>query len=198
MGILNTGLELYNQSLDLIENKESIRIFEFGDQIGMEEVPFSGKPAKMYFEEKNYEYVSLDFNGRHGALKRDITSDLSDLGYFDIVTNFGSSEHVEPLHNQYLCFRSLHNLCKCGGIIINQVPPIGKWLGHSPAHYDLSFFEILAKYNEYNLKILHIDESDLISCIFQKNIEKGFMLLEEFPFDKIFWDENNPNKGDYT
>ncbi|MGC1354492.1 MAG: methyltransferase domain-containing protein [Xanthobacteraceae bacterium] len=70
---------------------------------------------------------------------------------YDLVTNFGTTEHVA---NQLNAFRVIHNLTKPGGIMIHQMPAQG-----SPTHglinYNLKFFWILAKSNGY--RILHAD-----------------------------------------
>ena len=66
---------------------------------------------------------------------------------YDLVTNFGTTEHVA---NQLNAFRVIHNLTKPGGIMIYQMPAQG-----SPTHglinYNLKFFWILAKSNGYRI-----------------------------------------------
>jgi hypothetical protein len=117
-------------------------MFEFGNQF----MRCDGFPwkmvAKKYFTELGIEHVSLDLNGLDGALKRDITNSVSDLGVFDIVTNFGCSEHVDKA-GQYTAFKHLYELCCIGGILVHYVPLVDNWKGHCDITYDEDFFKRL-------------------------------------------------------
>lgn len=197
MGINKEGIKLINIVFDRINDLKNIKMFEFGDQIAYYHNG-TFNVSKYYFESLGINYTSLDLCGLNESLKRDITESLDDLGEFDIVTNFGSSEHVEPFEKQYDTFKNLHKLCKKGGFIVHQIPPIGHWLEHGPIHYSDDFFKKLAWKNSYDVIYYEfIDSSELISCVLMKINDDDFMIEKDFPFDEIEWDETAPYVGDY-
>jgi hypothetical protein len=99
-------------------------------------------------------YTSIDINGEHNALCFDLNRNLrSEYGYhetFDLVTNFGTSEHC---FNQYEVFRNIHHLCTRGGYMLHTVPAQG-WGRHCFFRYDANFFEDLAAANGYEIMLL--------------------------------------------
>jgi 2-polyprenyl-3-methyl-5-hydroxy-6-metoxy-1,4-benzoquinol methylase len=111
---------------------------ELGDQlIDVDGIDF--KVAKDYWESLGIKHTSIDINGEHGALPMDLSKpiDVEEIGGpFNIVTNFGTSEHVS---DQYECFRNIHNLCRFDGLIIHSVPEVGSWKGHGLFHYSYHF-----------------------------------------------------------
>ena len=131
--------------------------------------------AKMWFEANGIEHASIDLNGQDGALPRDICSDLSDLGQFDIVTNFGSSEHVD---DQEACFHAFHKLCKPDGLIVHSAPLVGHWKGHCRYRYSITFFAMLAALNGDGMaRQTHIDREcgegrHLIHAAFRKHDDR--------------------------
>ena len=64
---------------------------------------------------------------------------------FDLVTNFGTSEHVA---NQLNTFQVIHDLTKPGGIMFHVVPAAG-YSNHGFFCYDMRFFFSLARENNY-------------------------------------------------
>jgi hypothetical protein len=195
MGINTEGLKYCQTIFDKI--CYNVRMFEFGDQVGFKNKIFAGA-AKYHWESLGVQYTSLDLSGQNGSLKRDITDDNTDLGKFDLVTNFGSSEHVEPFHKQYDTFKTLHNLCNVGGYMVHQVPPVGYWINHSPAHYTNHFFIKLAELNGYHTVLFEpLDGAQLIACIMIKQNDTDFISRDIFPVEEIIWEENSPNKGNY-
>ncbi len=107
-------------------------------------------------------YVSIDLNGQHGAFPMDLTKPIYvDDAPFDIVTNIGTSEHVEPYELQPMVFENAHNLCKVGGTMVHQLPPVGQWLDHCRIRYRRNLPDILAKDNGY--KVLNNELVNLVS-----------------------------------
>ncbi len=100
-------------------------------------------------------YDCIDIDGVHNSLCFDLNYNLS-LKYsfnhkYDIVTNFGTTEHI---FNQFSCFENIHNLCTEGGLMIHSLP-INGYSNHCFFNYHSTFFEHLAKSNNY--EILYMD-----------------------------------------
>jgi len=106
--------------------------------------------ASIMWEALGFEkYECIDVDGVHGAHKFDLNY-LIDKKYgftekFDVVTNFGTSEHV---FNQQAVFENIHNLCKKDGIMIHSVPS-QMYLSHGLFNYQPDFFHYLALANDY-------------------------------------------------
>jgi hypothetical protein len=73
-------------------------------------------------------------------------------GRFDVVTNYGTSEHVG---DQFNAFRVMHDFAKPGGTFIHHVPFAG-YFNHGLYSYTPAFFVFLAQANGYE-----IDQLDL-------------------------------------
>lgn len=142
-----------------------LRWCELGDQVMLYR---KNKPAKKRYEKLGVEHVSLDLNGRHGALPVDLCKPVTGLGVFDVVTNYGTAEHVD---NQYEVFKNIHNLCKVGGIIIHFMPAVGYWEGHSRYHYSLDFAANLAVQCQYRVIMLQFvsEEKSVAVCYRRSN-----------------------------
>jgi hypothetical protein len=69
------------------------------------------------------------------------------IGQFDLITNFGTTEH---LINQYLAMRTLHELTKLGGVIYHDLP-LGGYHTHGYFSYNPMFFQHLAQANSYEI-----------------------------------------------
>lgn len=189
MGITKSGKLLLDIALKG-KDLTSVRMFEFGNQHGMFDALNNGV-AKTYYTALGVDHVSVDLNGHDGALKRDMTADLSDLGLFDVVTDFGSTEHIEPLAGHYKAFKNFNLLCKVGGFIIHNLPPAyTEWVTHSPAQYTPDFFFKLGKLNGYEIMFYNSsDDIKLIGIVYKKTRE-GFIEEKDFPYDEIVWDDN--------
>jgi SAM-dependent methyltransferase len=68
-------------------------------------------------------------------------------GRFDLVMNFGTTEHV---FNQYRAFQTIHDLTKVGGVIYHDLPMAG-YLDHALFRYDPLFFRTVLPANGYEL-----------------------------------------------
>lgn len=94
------------------------------------------------------EYAAIDMDGAHGAYQFDMNKPLEHYDFtrtFDIVTNFGTSEHV---FNQANFFENVHNLAKESALMLHVVPILGN-IGHSLYLYQVDFFDLLARENNY-------------------------------------------------
>lgn len=81
------------------------------------------------------------------AVKCDFNDPPQGTGDFDVVTNFGTSEHV---FNQAAIMRFMHELLKPGGIVLHVVPAAGG-RDHGFFNYHPSFFWDLARCNGYEV-----------------------------------------------
>ena len=94
------------------------------------------------------EYLSLDANEEHGARPHDFNltfKDTSLYSQFDIVTDHGACEHAFNIAESY---RTMHRLCKPGGLIVIAQ---ALWGGNGYFLYDKSFFEGIAAANNYKI-----------------------------------------------
>ncbi len=135
------------------------RMLELGSQ-GIPTSQIPERSGKKYYENRGVSHTSFDLNGQLGAIRIDLSKPISEdkwLDYFDIVTNMGTSEHVEPFEGQYYCFMNIHNILKPGGIAIHLVPDVDEleqrdlWKGHCNYYYSHAFFATLSKLNGYEL-----------------------------------------------
>ena len=127
-------------------------MLELGDQVMRGRVKPQEKTGKEYFENKGMEHISIDMNGKHGALSHDLSKPIINpnwVNHFDIITNLGTTEHVEPQSGQYDCFRNIHNFLKVSGIVVHILPDIetrkanGVIRKHANNYYKESFFSML-------------------------------------------------------
>jgi len=147
--ILQKVADLMDIACDAINKKyNEIRVCELGDQRMKWHPLLTGK--KYLMEEKGViEHISIDTNARNGAIPLDLASPIDKWnGYFDFVTNYGTTEHV---YNQFEVFRNIHNFTRVGGAMIHTVPIIGGWAKHCNIHYGPRFFVDLAGLLNYNV-----------------------------------------------
>lgn len=89
-----------------------------------------GGEYRTWFLSQGFEHVAIDLNGEDGALALDLNQPVPVEqigGPFDVVTNFGTTEHVE---DQLACWRNVHSLVKLGGYLVSTTPHPGDWPKH--------------------------------------------------------------------
>ncbi len=132
------------------------------------------------------EHISLDISGKLGSLAinldREIPTFLKDR--FNLVTNYGTGEHV---NNQYSFFRNIHELCRINGIMIHALVPIGHWINHGRYYYNQDFTKQLAQLCGYELidyfqsqKYVEKENTDLIMVAYKKVNDSPFISENEF------------------
>lgn len=97
------------------------------------------------------EYICLDVLGGDKVTMFDLNFDQvpdSMKEQFDIVFNYGTTEHV---FNQYNSFKTIHDLTKPSGFMLHCVPMSG-FHNHGLFNYNMKFFTQLGKSNYYNLR----------------------------------------------
>lgn len=88
---------------------------------------------------KGYRTTIVDLN------RQTLPADF--LGAFDLVINFGTTEHIL---NQMNSFRAIHEAAAAGGHIYHQLPAVG-FVDHGYYCYTGRFFFDLAGYNGYDI-----------------------------------------------
>ena len=171
----------------LVESRtpiNSLQMCELGDQL-LKVDGIKIEVAKDYFESLGFKHTSIDINGKHKALPLDLAKPIRNktlINTFDIITNLGTSEHVE---NQYECFKNIHYLCKKGGLFIHASPAVGSWIGHCKYHYPPMFFIRLAlacNYRTINWNVIRVSrEKTRDTCVaLVKSEDNEFMSKEGF------------------
>jgi hypothetical protein len=141
------------------------------------------RTGSAYYANRCASHTSVDLNGLDGAVELDLAKVVTIpgwTGYYDIITNAGTTEHVEPKTGQYCCFRNIHEWLRTGGIAVHIVPDAheleskGCWKGHCNNYYSIEFFEMLAASNSYKLVLSDIRDGMIWVCL-QKVEDVPFM-----------------------
>lgn len=109
---------------------------------------------KAFFEGRGFRHTSVDWNGDDGALPLDLRRPLN-LGTFDMVTNIGTTEHVDQQEPVW------QNICEAmhiGSVLISTTPlPGGEdWWWHGDWYPTLKFFEELGYRNGLEVQRLYV------------------------------------------
>ena len=136
MGLSLKTLKFIETSIESVFGMETnLRMLELGDQC-TNDMAIPEKTGKHYFENRGFKHISVDLNN---AIVRDLTKpeQFKDFhGEWDIITNAGTTEHVEPFESQYDCFNIIHDCMKVGGIAIHLNPDVyehdvhNRWKNH--------------------------------------------------------------------
>lgn len=150
MGILARPAEIV-RSLPLARG---FSVCELGNQFYRAD---GGKrPADVWYDSIGVgRYVSIDANGAatHCAdLNKPLgIPSLAALGTFDLVTDFGTGEHI---FNQAQVFETLHDLAKIGGFIVIDRPKQG-WAEHCFYNIHETLIRDIAAANAYD--VVHME-----------------------------------------
>jgi hypothetical protein len=144
--------------------------------------------SSKYFNSIGIKCLSVDLQKCGEAVQLDLRDPFPDYfcKHFDIVTNAGTTEHVETEDGQYEAFKNIHFSVKSGGIMIHIVPIKEKCRhNHSPYYYSNKFFEVLSNLNNY--KIIKNEEYNISGrqyycgvCLQKINDDKFTENKEEF------------------
>ena len=160
-----------------------IKLCELGNQaVALSGFTFKPRPTgKDILSSRGVEHVSIDLNGLDGALVLDLSKSIPNLAnQFDIVTNYGTTEHV---YDQYAVFKNIHDFTKVGGVMVHSLPMKGYWRGHSPYLYAKKFPNILAVANDYKLILAEVQprgRNFLLNCILRKENNNPFQKKNTF------------------
>lgn len=100
------------------------------------------------------DYLAIDRHGTGAARLADLNQPVRLPGRFDVVTNFGTAEHV---FNQYQFFKTVHEATRPRGLMIHSLPNQGGY-DHGFYNYHPTFLFDLAAANGYDeVVIAHVD-----------------------------------------
>lgn len=182
MGISSANFNLITTVEELLGGWQGKRVLDLGNQLlrGGE----GRRTSKDYFTALGATHVSFDLNGQDGAIPIDLCKPVPEeyWGTFDVVTNFGTSEHIA---NQEQVFQTIHNCCKMEGYMIHSIPPVGSWPGHCPYRYRKDFEDRLAEWGGY--EILHSSEVPRLGTVLKNLLLKRTWRLQigEFPSNSV-------------
>jgi SAM-dependent methyltransferase len=128
--------------------KLDLPVVEAKTNVGVELLSETAPLARQFWEWLGFQYVSIDIDGSPGSIPLDLNYDiLPDWARkkFDVVTNFGTTEHVA---NQLNAFKIIHDLTAPGGVMIHSVPTQGL-VNHGLLKYNPKWFWMLARSNDY-------------------------------------------------
>jgi SAM-dependent methyltransferase len=110
---------------------------------------------KPFLELLGAEVVMWDANGKDGAVRHDLREPVGPeyAEWADVVCNFGTSEHVRD--NQRQVFKTIHEVCRHGGLMLHSVPASGGCQRHGFWKYTTDWYFKLAEANGY--QVLQID-----------------------------------------
>jgi len=161
--LLLRTFDLYGRPL------RGMQMVEFGNQ-RLKFDPGEGarrlQAAKPYFEFLGIRHVAIDTNGKGGAIPLDLSQPIDwaavrteagfGRGEADVVTNFGTSEHVKS--NQFQVFANAHQACAFGGLMTHAVPAADSCRRHGFWKYTADWFRRLA--DAYGYQVEHLKEWD--------------------------------------
>lgn len=142
-------------------------------------------------------YHSTDLNGLDGAIPLDLRSEsaaeqikeATGIESFDIITNFGMSEHIPVQRTFYQC---MHNLGHVGSIFVHWTPRARMFQEHgyhgSIFHAEDNFFDKLIIANNYktiSAPQFAGDYNRIVTCVLKKQEDTAFV-WEDY-FRELFW-----------
>lgn len=162
--------------------RKGFSVCELGDQWITHETPH--RLASAFYKELGAKYYeSIDGNGR-GTITYDLNTKWTQtLGPFDLVTDFGTGEHI---FNQAQVWRTLHELTKKDGYIVFDRPTSG-YPGHCFYHIQETLLTDLAAANDYQVVRLEHAETvrgTLIRGVFKKMLAHRFVTPQQGRYQK--------------
>jgi len=128
---------------------------------------------KNFFEKWGMDHVSIDIQGGYGSLALDLTKPI-EIDPADIVTNFGTTEHVR---DQAACWRNVNSMVKVGGVLASMTPLPGDWWWHGDYYPTPEFYVQFALMNGYVVEYLAISREEPF-----RNIQVRMRKVEEKNF----------------
>ena len=174
---------------DFIQSIKSLNTFELDMiEMGYQEInkkdDRSGKifpPTRLrqLFKNKFKTWRTLDLCGGDGVEKFDLSILTKEKECADIITDYGTIEHVEKERGQYNCWVNIHNMLRMNGLVIHALPIAGSWIGHCRWYYTIDFFKY---FSEFGYKTIKLQKTwhNLVLCKMIKINNNPFMSYKKF------------------
>lgn len=120
----------------------------------------SAPRARAFYRALGFDYSCVDIDNDPGSIALDLNFDrVPDrlVGKFELITNFGTTEHVV---NQLNAFKVIHDLAAPGAIMLHELPASGQ-INHGFFGYQPKFFDRLARANDYAVLFLDFSWSEV-------------------------------------
>lgn len=187
MGIHDKTLEILEE---LFQQYGISSVLELGSQNfyqNHKEVHY-GCYADVYYKSKGVrEYQCVDINGENHARVLDLSKPNAYFGSFDLLTDFGTCEHissydVNALYNCWkLKFDASHKL------IVSANPATGHWQGHGAFYFTPEFYTELARLTDMKIITLrehyamhNYESGKEVCCVYEKTPTSHWISLEHF------------------
>lgn len=122
---------------------------------GLEHLAADAPSASEFWVWLGFDYAAIDIDGSPCSIPLDLNHDRAprrSVGKYDLVTNFGTTEHVA---NQLNAFEIIHDLTALDGLMIHSLPMQGM-LNHGLVNYNPKFFWMLARSNGYRVVYMNL------------------------------------------
>lgn len=180
MGLTKEYLEFIRESVN--GEFKGKKMLELGNQFLMG-LPYNIKTGHEYYTPYGVDHISIDLYDKEATYQFDLRKPFPPTwhNYFDIITNSGTTEHVEPKEGQYQSFKNIHECLKVNGIAVHLLPCIdtliesGAWENHCNYFYSARFVDMLIREMGYKLISLKMI-NNLICFAIEKVNDKSFML----------------------
>lgn len=154
-----------------------------------------GMYADQYYKLKGVtSYACVDTNGENNALKLNLAEDVHHVGTYDLVTDFGTCEHITTefdVKALYNCWSTKYYAAE--KFLISSNPATGHWPKHGCFYFTKDFYTTLAHLT--GMKILKLQDQYTmgnyvdgmeVSCTFDVR-GSSWISLDEFriAFDHV-------------
>jgi hypothetical protein len=162
-----------------------LRILELGNQHAGWTIQ---GPVKVIMTWLGAEHTSIDINGLDGSIVTDLSEPLhhSLKGRFDLVTNAGTTEHVNSpardFRDQWQVFKSIHDALAETGAMMHVIPDEGGQHANCGYVYTHSFLPDLARCCGYEVLESYDSRSDQnhMACLMLKTASSRFPEYDDF------------------
>jgi hypothetical protein len=164
-----------------------MKILELGDQVMDIGQETQFQRSDEFYGKDGYNITTIDIHGKNRAISIDLGKESDFKFQADLLTDFGTVEHVKGLYN---ALKNCHNWTTVGGLMIHVNPKTGTYFGHGVSFFTIEFWEKLALAMGYYVvevteKSPYSDENPDVEvyAVLQKMNHTDF--LEEREFDLI-------------
>jgi SAM-dependent methyltransferase len=159
-----------------LRHKDAQTVRKVLDEAYDGESPKPVVPSAFYSLFGTDRYRSLDLMDTRSDWLRDCNEPFKLPERFDVVTNFGTAEHV---FNIGAMFQSVHDALKPGGVALHVLPAFGD-VNHGFYNIHPTTYLDLAAANNYSIdEICYVDRWDIRNRTLEENI------AADFDFDSI-------------